>query len=134
MRWFARLMAAAGLVAWAALPLAGLALLERREAEAGFAPVEPVFAAVQAAPEREIREVGLTLDWSPAAELTAPVWHGLVDQILMAPGQRLAHNTPLVSVDGIERRAVRPPWPRAAALRSMPWPWPTLGSAVSARR
>jgi hypothetical protein len=82
-----------------------LALLERQDGEAVFAEVEPVFVPVQPAPDTEVREVGLALNWSDPAQLVAPAWQGVVDRVLVAPGDRVAHGSALLSLDGIERIA-----------------------------
>lgn len=114
----ARGVAALGIVIWLVAPFGLMAIvLQTAESESlvstriTYSPVQPSSAVV-------MTTVELQLERRPGAQLVAPTFVGLVERVLVVPGNEIVTGTPVVAVGGITRIAVASEVPFARVLQS----------------
>lgn len=105
-----------GLLAWLLAPIVLLILLVNAGASAHLPPARPVLIAPQPAGDSLSRPISLGLSWGPEATLLAPGWDGIIQELLLAPGDRVEDGTPVIRVGGILRVAAHTPWPFSGRL------------------
>lgn len=101
-----------GAVLWVVLPLGLLALLTVSSLSANISgPQSPSWVPVRSSDSATTEPVDIALQWQPPAKVYAPAWNGLVQSVQTTPGQVLSDGTPVVTIDGVVRRAAITPAP-----------------------
>lgn len=114
-RWL-RAFGVVGMALWIALPVLALVLLSARSTALEVARSEAVWVDVEQNSESINSPAGVQLFWTDSPSLVAPEWSGLVEQVLVGPGDTIGSGTPILVVDGIRRVAVATPVPFSGAL------------------
>lgn len=100
----------------ATLILAGSTIHDSpQEIESSVEAVLTRVTMVQAVDQQPVRVV---LTYESPAVIRAPGWTGLVQKVLVAPGQTVVSGTPIAVIDDVQRIAMRTPLPFSRSLRS----------------
>lgn len=94
-----------GVVAWVLCPLLVITIALVGDRSASFDSETPTWAPVEEAAETKTSPVALVLSWAARPELVAPAWSGVVQSVLVAPGQSVKNGTPIAAVSGVTRIA-----------------------------
>lgn len=95
-----------GTALWIALPLGGFWALSTGSAEAPIARPAEAWVSPEPAGEHIEAAVAVMVDRAPAAAMRAPAWSGLVQRVLVSPGDAVDSGTPIAMIDGITRVAM----------------------------
>ena len=101
-----------GAILWVILPLGLLVLLTVSSLSANISgPQGPSWVPVRSSDPATSEPVDIALQWQPPAKVFAPAWNGLVQSVQSNPGQVLSDGTPVVTIDGVVRKAAITPAP-----------------------
>ncbi|GAB4082749.1 hypothetical protein GCM10028783_36990 [Modestobacter muralis] len=105
-----------GLVLWVAVPAVAVWLLQHRADSVTLADPQTVYVEVQANTAAVVQEVNISLRLEGGATVLAPALTGIVEQLLVQPGQTLTSGQPLAVIGGMTRLAVNSERPFARPL------------------
>lgn len=106
-----------GVLTWVAVPAALYVLLTTQQREVEMAASSPVWASVEANDTPTTRSVSVQIEWSAGQEVYAPRWTGLVEQVDISVGQRVASGQPVAVIGGVQRIALHTDRPFAKPLQ-----------------
>ncbi len=95
-----------GVVLWLVTPVVLLARADDLAGEEALRGEESTWMPIAPSTEPTVTEVGLRLGWEEPGPVVAPAWTGLVQEVMVAPGDVIAEGHPMAVVDGITRVAV----------------------------
>ncbi|GEC75526.1 hypothetical protein [Microbacterium maritypicum] len=107
-----------GLAAWITAPVVLFAVLTTQVLTAADIEQKPIYVAAMKAEGSLNRPISLSVRWSAPLEVVAPAWNGLVQQVLVKPGDVLKDGTPVVTVSGVKILAAVMEYPLARPLSS----------------
>ena len=107
-----------GLAAWIVTPVVLFIVLTAQVLTAADIEQKPIHVAAEKAEGSLNRPVSLAVRWSAPLEVVAPAWSGLVQQVLVKPGDVLKNGTPVATVSGVKILAAVMEYPLAAPVRS----------------
>lgn len=105
-----------GLTVWLVAPLVIIGIAIGHASQVRFEQVRGVWVAVQEPADEVKRGGGLLLDWSLNETLYAPGWTGVVQTLLLTPGDLIESGDPVGRVGGIVRLAVHTSVPFSETL------------------
>ncbi|MPV48473.1 hypothetical protein GCG21_00300 [Pseudactinotalea sp. HY160] len=100
----------AALVVWLLAPVVLIAVVQAHQQRVVLVQTPEVLAPVTASVE-SAGAVEIAIDWGRQVRLIAPGWSGTVEQVHVEPGDRIEDGSPVITIDGIERRAALTPRP-----------------------
>lgn len=91
---------------WIVAPIAAVAVLTAVAMRVDAIGTEDVWAPPQASGGVRERSAGLQVQWNTAADLVAPEWSGLVQEVFVEAGDEIRSGQPVVRIDGVRRIAL----------------------------
>lgn len=103
-------------IAWIVVPVAVASWVISQERSSVTQMSVPVWIPATATGDTVTHATTVVTVWEPANQIIAPAWAGLIQSVILSPGDDVSTGTPVLVVDGVTRLAVNSTIPFSRTL------------------